>query len=109
MNRNALIRFPLDGKVKSVDEKLFIMIQSYLANISFTDPKIGFLMEVQCRKLNQMAQRIIKGVIEFVKISKCGISLANSLELHKSLNVRCWDLPNQKHLQLKQIEKIGPV
>ncbi len=41
LNKDPLIRFPLKGKISSVHEKVFLLIQAAIGGVSFTESDKG--------------------------------------------------------------------
>jgi hypothetical protein len=109
MNRKDKIKYPLPGRIATVPNKVSVMLQCALGHVPFQDPKLGHLMESEVRRLLQSAGRVIKFIVDYARINRDATSLSNALDLHKALNVRSWDDPDNPESILRQIDGIGSV
>ncbi|ORY05951.1 hypothetical protein K493DRAFT_373483 [Basidiobolus meristosporus CBS 931.73] len=104
-NKNASLKYPLKGKIKTVDERIFLIIQFMLEGITFSEPKIQSAVNQDTNIIILHGSRILKCVIECCLEKKDPVALKNAISLYRCLKAKCWE--NSPGV-LKQIEKIGP-
>ncbi|CAO3595889.1 unnamed protein product [Absidia cylindrospora] len=104
LRSNADIRFPLKNKVSDVSDKVYIMIQCVLGDISLYHPLIGNLMTTASHVILQKACRITKCIIDCSAHEKDVIKLKHSLDLYRCMHAKMW---STSPFILKQIDGIG--
>ena len=109
LNRNKeknTVRFPLDGKIKTKEMKVNVLIQASLGSMHIPDP--GLTMEIP--RLVRLANRITTCLVELVmndlEKSKNFTLVKNSLCLSKSLTSGVWE---DSKFVVKQMDKVGLV
>ncbi|XP_049454968.1 probable ATP-dependent DNA helicase HFM1 isoform X3 [Epinephelus fuscoguttatus] len=98
----VIIRFPIEGKIKTSEMKVNCLIQAQLGSISI--PEFGLTQDTA--RIFRNGMRISKCLSEFLSHqSKTGLSaLLNSLILAKCFRAKLWE--NSPYVS-KQLEKIG--
>ncbi|KAG4067800.1 hypothetical protein HA402_010486 [Bradysia odoriphaga] len=102
---NDCIRFPIQGKVKTVTDKISCLMQAVLGNIPVSDSSIT----EEASQLIKLGQRIGRALQEYIAIldTKNNFSaLTSILLLLKSLHANLWE--NSTYV-FKQFNKIGHV
>ncbi|CAG8457778.1 10751_t:CDS:10 [Ambispora leptoticha] len=105
LNKHPQIRFPLKGKVTRVDHKVYVMIQCTLGHIAFSDPKMGFQMNIDANIIFQHCPRIMNCIVECMVQKQDVITLRNAIDLARCLRAKTWE--NSPFI-LRQIDGIGP-
>ncbi|KAI8329335.1 Sec63 Brl domain-containing protein [Chlamydoabsidia padenii] len=98
------IRFPLKSKVSSISDKVFIIIQCVLGDISLYNSLLGNTLTSASHAIIEKASRITKCIIECAAYEKNSIKLKHSLDLYQCLKAKMW---SNSPFILKQIEDIG--
>ncbi|CAH3171720.1 unnamed protein product [Porites lobata] len=96
------IRFPINGKIKTTDQKVNCLIQATLGNLAITD----FTLSQDVTKIFRAGQRITRCLTELQMLKNEFLSLQNSIILAKCIRARLWE--NSKFVS-RQLEKIGPM
>ncbi|CAG8433209.1 521_t:CDS:10 [Ambispora gerdemannii] len=104
LNKHPQIRYPIKGKVTRVDHKVYVMIQCILGHIAFSDPKMGFQMNIDANIILQHCPRIMNCIVECMVQKKDVIALRNAINLARCLRARTWE--NSPFI-LRQIDGIG--
>ncbi|ORZ09953.1 hypothetical protein BCR42DRAFT_441510 [Absidia repens] len=99
LRSNADIRFPLKNKVSDVSDKVYVMIQCVLGEISLYHPLIGNLMNTASHMILQKAC-----IIDCSAYEKDAIKLKHSLDLYRCMQAKMW---STSPFILKQIDGIG--
>ncbi|KAJ3116021.1 ATP-dependent DNA helicase MER3 [Physocladia obscura] len=84
---NKSVRYPIPGRLKTVGDKVNLLIQCSLSSLKFTEQKLLSSLSLDTNVIMKHAERL----------SKCNAN---------SIHAKAWD-HNGHHL--KQIESIGPV
>ncbi|KAG9290860.1 hypothetical protein G9A89_011010 [Geosiphon pyriformis] len=100
INKSPDIRFPIKGRVTRVDQKIFLMLQCLLGNIAFSDPKMGFQMNMEANVILQHSPRLIECMVQKRDV----VSLQNSLDLSRCLKAKTWE---NSPCILRQLDGIG--
>ncbi|XP_066122618.1 probable ATP-dependent DNA helicase HFM1 [Saccopteryx bilineata] len=104
LNKNpnrVTIRFPMEGKIKTMEMKVNCLIQAQLGCIPIQD----FALTQDTAKIFRSGSRITRWLSEFVALQEKKFAvLLNSLILAKCFRCRLWE--NSLHVS-KQLEKIG--
>ncbi|TPX60937.1 hypothetical protein PhCBS80983_g01485 [Powellomyces hirtus] len=101
LNKNKSIRFPLKGRVSSVDQKVNVLIQCCLGSISIADQKSHLALETT--SIMTQATRVARFMTDVCHEKGNAIALMSTLEL--CCMAKTWE--NSPFL-LKQIDSIGP-
>ncbi|XP_044252465.1 probable ATP-dependent DNA helicase HFM1 [Tribolium madens] len=97
------IRFPLNGKIKTLDMKINCIIQAVLGCLDICDHSI--LSETL--KIMRNGERIVKCLIEYLEVKeKCFQALLSTIILAKCFHVKLWE--NSPYVS-KQLPGIGNV
>jgi ATP-dependent DNA helicase HFM1/MER3 len=109
LNLASSIKFPIPVNLELPAHKVSLIIQSQLGGVALpTDEKSpgnGMYM-TEVALVFQHVTRLIRCIIDIELCLEDSVSLRSALMLCRSLGARCWD---DSPLQLKQIERIGPV
>jgi len=105
----AGVRYPIQGGVSTVSDKVKVLLQSALDPSSkLTD----FQLKLDAESLLNASSRILSAVCDYLALlPNCFIALTNALYLKKSLTRRMWADPDSKlatFWTLQQVESIGP-
>ncbi|KAI8922392.1 Sec63 Brl domain-containing protein [Powellomyces hirtus] len=103
LNKNKSIRFPLKGRVSSVDQKVNVLIQCCLGSISIADQKSHLALETT--SIMTQATRVARFMTDVCHEKGNAIALMSTLELSRCCMAKTWE--NSPFL-LKQIDSIGP-
>lgn len=95
------IRFPIKGKVKTFDEKVFILFQAALTNCPVED----WTLKQQQAHILHVAPRLCRCLIDTLREKRYFDSLRNALHLMKNLEQQMWENGDS---QLRQLEGVGP-
>ncbi|CAO3630487.1 unnamed protein product [Cunninghamella blakesleeana] len=105
INSNPSILYPLsNNKVSTVNERIFLLIQSVLSDISLYHSNLGSNLVIECYTILQTASRITKCIIECGVYEKNALKVKHSLELYSCLQAKMW---TKSDSILKQVENIG--
>ena len=109
LNRNKeknTIRFPLQGKIKSKDMKVNVLIQASLGSMHIPDPGLNMETPRIVKLANRITTCLVEVVMNDTEKSKNYNLVKNSICLLKSLNCGIWD---DSKFVVKQMDKVGPV
>lgn len=118
LNKNPLIKFKLPNKVKNVQDKVCVLLQAALADISLRKfagygnggQLIASQLENQTKKILQTASRICNYMQTYIcKISNNWELVESSIEIQKCIRVGYWDDKNRPIYSIRQLEGIGQV
>ncbi|KAJ1961373.1 ATP-dependent DNA helicase MER3, partial [Dispira parvispora] len=104
LNKHVLIKHPVKGRVRTIDQKVYLLFQIYLGNLNVTGAKISFQMQNEIRFVVQQAHRVLKCFMEVTVSRQDTESLLNALLLCQCLRAQSWD---RSYHVLKQVDKIG--
>jgi len=101
--RYKRIRYPMKGKVKAIEDKIYILTQ-----IALSGEKIeNWDLKMDVESIFKVGSRILNCVSEFLlSKSKSFESAKSSLLLRKSFRMKMWF--DEKRRQLQQLTNIGP-
>lgn len=98
---NKSVKFPLEGKVKTIADKIFVILQAHLGHI----PIGNFHLSNDATHCAKIAERISACMIEFlVEEVDVFLPLVFVLKLHRYFHRNSWATP--EHI-LRQVEGIG--
>ena len=80
LNKNSGIRFPVKGKVTTIDQKIGILIQCALGSIDLPE-KGAATMTNETAGIFQQCNRIIRCIIEVCVHKKDAFSLRSAIDL----------------------------
>ena len=111
LNRNKeknTIRFPLEGKIKTKEMKVNVLIQVSLGSMHIPDPSLNMETPRYVKLANRITTCLVKLIMNNPEKSKNYNLVKNALCLTKSLECVCglWD--NSKFV-VKQMPKVGPI
>ncbi|KAK3739517.1 hypothetical protein QZH41_016197 [Actinostola sp. cb2023] len=100
-DKNKLtIRFPVNGKIKSTDQKVSCLIQATLGCLAISE----FSLNQDVTKIFRSGQRVTRCLVELSMLRNEYKALLNAIVIAKCMKARLWE--NSKYLS-KQIEKVG--
>ncbi|KAI8141933.1 Sec63 Brl domain-containing protein [Fennellomyces sp. T-0311] len=105
IQKNANIRFPISGKVATIADKVFLVIQCVLGDISLHGGNMGSSLALSTFQMLQYACRVAKCIIDCSVYDHNAIRLKHTLDLYRSLQAKMWTTSSYP---LRQIDKIGP-
>ncbi|PVV02639.1 hypothetical protein BB560_002905, partial [Smittium megazygosporum] len=105
INKNNALNYPLQGNVKNISEKVFILLQCHLLGIVIRGSVNAASLNRQLGKINENARRVCKGIVEYYIYQQDPVGIRNSLKIIRYLNAECFDNCSKT---LRQVEKIGP-
>ncbi|KAI9323195.1 Sec63 Brl domain-containing protein [Dichotomocladium elegans] len=105
LQKNPNIRYPINGKVTTTADKVFLVIQCVLGDVSLHGGAMGNSLALASFQILQHARRITKCIIDCSIHEKDAIKLKHALEFHRCLSAKMWG--NSSHI-LRQVERIGP-
>ena len=108
------MRYPLSGKVSTVADKIYVLIQGVLGSLGLkklaNNRQAGFL-ETEANKVIKSADNICRFILQ-VHLSykqRDVITIRNACELSKCLRVQLWDDASKyPKFQLRQLKHVGP-
>ncbi|KAJ3072433.1 Sec63 [Podochytrium sp. JEL0797] len=103
---NKLVKYPLAGKVKTVGDRVNLLIQCALGSIKFTDQKLAGMLTLDSNVILKHAERLSRFLFEVSQLKQDFQATDASLELANAIHAKAWE---QNGHHLKQIESIGPV
>ncbi|CEO98245.1 hypothetical protein PBRA_006359 [Plasmodiophora brassicae] len=105
-NKPETIRYPFKDKVKTLEDKIFVIIQVGLQKGPTTSPFESFQLDKDTASAIDIGCRILSAVEEYYRECNDQFSAySNAIRLKKSLSLRMW--PDSQHM-LRQIDGIGP-
>ncbi|KAJ1658682.1 ATP-dependent DNA helicase MER3 [Dispira simplex] len=104
LNKHVLIKYPVKGRVRTIDQKVYLLFQIYLGNLNVANAKIGFQMQNEMHFVVQQAYRVLKCFTEVTVSQRDTESVLNALLLYQCLRAQSWD---RSYHVLKQVDKIG--
>jgi ATP-dependent DNA helicase HFM1/MER3 len=98
------IRFPIEGRVKEIGDKVSLLAQSSFANIPFPEkaPSYPLDLVVVMKHLN----RIARGMLEVLEQKGDAVSLRNGIEVYQSVRSKAWYF---SPACLRQVEGVGAI
>ncbi|KAG2226925.1 hypothetical protein INT45_010204 [Circinella minor] len=105
LQNNVNIRFPLSCKVATIADKIFLVIQCVLGDISLHTSTMGASLALASFQILLYASRIAKCIIDCSVYDQDAIRLKYTLELYRCIQAKMWTTSSYP---LRQIEKIGP-
>ncbi|KAI7853861.1 P-loop containing nucleoside triphosphate hydrolase protein [Circinella umbellata] len=105
LQNNVNIRFPISCKVATIADKIFLVIQCVLGDISLHTSTMGASLALASFQILLYASRIAKCIIDCSVYDQDAIRLTYTLELYRCIQAKMWTTSSYP---LRQIEKIGP-
>ncbi|KAI9244847.1 Sec63 Brl domain-containing protein [Phascolomyces articulosus] len=105
LQNNVNIRFPIQGKVATISDKIFLVIQCVLGDISLHTNIMGSSLVFSSFQILLFASRIAKCIIDCCIYNQDVICLKHTLDLYRSIQAKMWA---SSPYPLRQIDKIGP-
>ncbi|CAB4036456.1 Hypothetical predicted protein, partial [Paramuricea clavata] len=93
------IRFPINGKIKTTEQKISCLLQATLGCLPINE----FSLNQDVTKIFRSGQRVSKCLYEFCMLQNNYNLLMNALQLSKCFRSRIWE--NSKYVS-KQLEKV---
>ncbi|KAI9350317.1 putative DEAD/DEAH box DNA helicase [Obelidium mucronatum] len=103
---NKIIKYPINGKLKTVGDRVDLLIQCTLGSIKLTDAKLLHVIQTDTNVAFKHAERLARFIFEVMRLKQDFQAADAALELSNSIHARTWE-KNGHHL--KQVENIGPV
>ncbi|XP_078343088.1 putative ATP-dependent DNA helicase HFM1 [Oculina patagonica] len=95
------IRYPINGRIKTTEQKVNCLIQATLGSLTIAE----FSLSQDVTKIFRVGQRITRCLTELQMLNNDFMSLQNSVVLAKCIRARLWE--NSKFVS-RQLEKVGP-
>ena len=74
-------RFPIKGRISTIDQKISVLIQCALGSVEFTEVKTSQAMVNETNVIFSHSNRINRCIVETCLERKDSVSLRNALEL----------------------------
>ncbi|KAJ3296393.1 Sec63 [Rhizoclosmatium sp. JEL0117] len=103
---NKVVKYPISGKLKTVGERVNLLIQCCLGSVKFTEQKLVGMLSLDTNVIMKHAERLSKFMFEVCQLKRDFQATEVALEISNSIHAKAWE-SNGHHL--KQIESIGPV
>ncbi|KAJ1972818.1 ATP-dependent DNA helicase MER3, partial [Dimargaris verticillata] len=103
LGKHPALRYPVKGKVKTIAQKVYLLLQCYLGHIHISDPKLGHQMAAEMRTTVHQAYRILKCIVEALVHRAEPQGICNALLIYQCLSSQCWD---RSYLILTRVAKI---
>jgi hypothetical protein len=105
LNKQPGIRYKIKGRISTVDQKVNMLIQCSIGNVTLPDQKKTHSMVNDTTFIMQQANRISKGVVEIFLAKGSYEPLLKSIYLTRSISTKLWE--NTKTM-IRQLDGIGP-
>lgn len=89
MNKHPNMRFPLKGKVKSLENKIYIIIQASIGRVPFED----FALKQESSNAMISLKRILFCLCDYLIVKSVFTPLRAALLLKKCVEQKMWDIP----------------
>ncbi|KAI8099039.1 Sec63 Brl domain-containing protein [Halteromyces radiatus] len=108
LRNNSDVRFPLKNKLACISDKVCLVIQCILGDISLYHPTAGNTLTTEGYDILRKASRITKckskSIIDCAGYEKNSLKLKHAIDLYQSLQAKMW---STSPFILRQIEGIG--
>lgn len=106
LNKKHGIKFPIKGKVKDVPDKVSLLIQAALGNVTLAELNAPKNTIMELPGVLKGATRIAKCMIEvYVHTQQVG-ALRSAVGVYQALNAKTWE---GSGCVLRQVEGVGPI